>query len=492
MASLVDRGRPWALPGLLGFAVVAFACGSSSISEVQHVAHGGRWLVLFAVLGLAGASAWRISRTNGVPPGLWVFGRLAAAFAGLAVLSTAWSPTPRLTFERGVSLWILFAAAAGVAVVADADPVALRRVFVGLAAGAGLIAVTGFLMLAAGVDAAAQEASSSSPWRFRGFGENPNTIPVLGAAAMPIVTWLWLTTTERVPRFLWAVSFAGLLATAVATQSRGGLAGAFVGVTLVLGVLVERWPRKAMAIASFGSVVVLGLVLRQATQPLPPAFYSAIEAPPPVVTIVPSAPRAGGGRGGGPTTKPSTPHTGATRQQNLVPPQPTVAYRTAELPPRSNEIGFPTLSRARVTNLASGRVAAWMGALDLVKDRLLLGYGFGTESRVFVDRWYVFAAGLPENSSIGILLQLGVVGFAIMLALLVLLVWGGVRALLSQDAEARSLAIVGLGTLAGALTVTFVQSYIYSVGNVASATVWITAFILGTGVLGKKAGHARA
>jgi len=457
VAHFVDGGRAWALPGLIGFAVVSFACGSSSISGLKHVANGGRWFVLLAVLVLAGVSAWRTGRRSGIPPGLWSFGLVAAAFVGLAVLSTSWSPAPRLTFERGASLGILFAAAASVAVVADADPLMRRRILAGLAAGAGVVAVIGFLMLAAGAGAAAQVASHSTPWRFRGFGENPNTIPVLGATAMPIVMWLWLTTTKRVSRFLWAVSFVALLATAVATESRGGLAGAFVGVTLVLAVLVERWPRKAMAIASYGSVIVLGLVLRQATQPAPPTFYSAVKPPSSVTTV-----------------------------------SPTAAYHTVVLPPRADEIGFPSLSRAGVTNLASGRVAAWMGALDLVKDRPLLGYGFGTESRVFVDRWYFFESALPENSSIGILLQLGIVGFAIMVALLAVILWGGVRALRASDAEARSLATVGLGAITGALTVTFIQSYIYSVGNVAAATVWITAFILAAGVLGKKAGRARA
>jgi O-antigen ligase len=123
--------------------------------------------------------------------------------------------------------------------------------------------------------------------------------------------------------------------------------------------------------------------------------------------------------------------------------------------------------------------------MKLVEQRPILGYGFGTEGRVFVDRWYYFASGLPENSSIGILLQLGVVGFALLLGLLGQLLWGCVRALRPGNREMSSLAVLGIGVLAGAVCVTFIQSYIYSVGNLASVTVWVSAFVIGTALLGR-------
>lgn len=489
--SLSDRSRVWALPGLIGFSIVVFAAGSGSVARLKHLASEGRWVVLFAELGLAGALAWRTVRVVGMPRGLWFFGLFAAAFAALGMLSTAWSPTPRVTFERAVSLGVLFTTAACVAAAVGYDSRSRRRVFVGIGIGAGIVAVIGFLMLALGLPGAAQEASRVTPWRFRGFGENPNTIPVLGAAAMPVITWLWLTTSERVPRFVWAVFFVALLATAVATQSRGGLIGAFVGVSLVLGLLIERWPHKATAIASFGAVVALGIVLRQATQPQPPAFYSSVKPAPHLATVVPYKPSRGSKTPAPAASRGSKTPAPATVNK-LRPPRPTAAYRTAELPPRDSEIGFPTLSRSGVSDIASGRVAAWAGALQLIKEEPLLGYGFGTESRIFVDRWYYFESDLPENSTIGILLQLGVVGFGLMAALLALLVAGGVSALRVGAAETRSLAVVGLGTLAGAVTVTFIQSYIYSVGNVASESVWIVAFLLASGVLGSRSTNARS
>jgi hypothetical protein len=482
VVSLADRSRVWALPGLIAFSIIVFTAGSGSVARLKHVATEGRWVVLFAELGLAAVLAWRTVRAVGVSRGLLIFGLFAGAFAALGVVSTAWSPTPRVTFERAVSVGVLFIVAACVAASVGYDPRARRRILAGIGAGAGLVAVIGFLMLALGLSGAAQEASRVTPWRFRGFGENPNTIPVLGAAVMPVVTWLWLTTTERFPRFIWALCFVALLATAVATQSRGGLVGAFVGVALVLGLLIERWPRRAMAVASLGVVVALGIVLRQATQPQPPAFYSSVRPAPPAATVVPYKPAKVRSRGG----------KSRAVVNKLAPPRPSASYRAAQLPPRDSEIGFPSLSRSGVSDIASGRVAAWAGALQLIKGEPLLGYGFGTESKIFVDRWYYFESDLPENSSIGILLQLGIVGFGLMVALLALLIVGSVRALRARVAETRSLAIVGLGTLAGAVTVTFIQSYIYSVGNVASQSVWIVAFLLSAAVLGPRSANARS
>ena len=61
---------------------------------------------------------------------------------------------------------------------------------------------------------------------------------------------------------------------------------------------------------------------------------------------------------------------------------------------------------------ASGRTEAWRGALQQAAERPLLGFGFGTEDKAFVDRYYGFVGSLPENSYIGISLQLGLVGLA--------------------------------------------------------------------------------
>ena len=83
--------------------------------------------------------------------------------------------------------------------------------------------------------------------------------------------------------------------------------------------------------------------------------------------------------------------------------------------PLNADVGRPLPGGAQppVTRAASSAAAAGStpgGARSQVAGRPLLGYGFGTETRVFVDRYYAFDGGFPENSYIGTLLQLGVVG----------------------------------------------------------------------------------
>src|SRR5205823_2347589 len=55
----------------------------------------------------------------------------------------------------------------------------------------------------------------------------------------------------------------------------------------------------------------------------------------------------------------------------------------------------------------SGRREAWRGALRQGDGRPVAGYGFGTEESVFVDRYQTFQGGVPENSYLGVYLQLG-------------------------------------------------------------------------------------
>ena len=134
--------------------------------------------------------------------------------------------------------------------------------------------------------------------------------------------------------------------------------------------------------------------------------------------------------------------------------------------------GEPTVSRRFFAS--SGRVDAWAGALREWLGRPLLGFGFGTEARVFDDRYYTFVGGLPENSYVGLLLQLGVVGLAALLALVGGLVLAARRAILAGvPAAAACLGVVTAGLLLG-----LVQSYLYAVGNIGAAALWTSAFLL--------------
>jgi O-antigen ligase len=164
--------------------------------------------------------------------------------------------------------------------------------------------------------------------------------------------------------------------------------------------------------------------------------------------------------------------------------------RTALLPQEQDEIGHPALSKQATTTVASGRVAAWEGALEQIGDRPILGYGFGTEQKVFLDRWYYFQGGSPENSYLGLLLQVGALGLALVLAMGLALVVGGFRALRVVEGDDRILVVASLGVIVAAAAIMLIQSYLYSVGNIASTTVWIAMFVLSPIALAPRAARA--
>ena len=98
---------------------------------------------------------------------------------------------------------------------------------------------------------------------------------------------------------------------------------------------------------------------------------------------------------------------------------------------RPGELGIPlpgaSLRRRLVTS--SGRRDAWGGAIRQAAQRPIVGYGFGTEARAFIDRWSGFVGSVPENSYIGLALQLGVVGLVVFALLVSSLLAAGVDAL---------------------------------------------------------------
>ena len=143
----------------------------------------------------------------------------------------------------------------------------------------------------------------------------------------------------------------------------------------------------------------------------------------------------------------------------------------APLPPGKPR---PPHSVPRTLFTSSGRSAAWRESLREVERRPLAGYGFGTEELAFVSRNPSVVFDLPENSYIGALLQLGVIG----LVLLLVVVASAFVRLTQRQGRPPPAAAACAGAIAAGLTVAVTQSYLFSVGNVATATVWICLFLL--------------
>ena len=475
----------WGIPLGVACMVIAFAAGSSAVPapEALRARHpldrAAHRCAARPCSTRSGASGRRAAcRRAECSPSA----RSPRAFLAVAVVSTAWSVAPRLTFERAGTVGILFLLGAALATSTANDTAARVRLFQGLGAGAVAVGLLGVGVLVFDYNASAIQATPQSPWRYRGFTENPNTIAILAGASLPILAALALRASSGRRQAAWFAGSLVLVGSIVASESRGGLLAAFAGTLVVTVFGVRGLRRQLVAVTALVIVFGGGLAMRQAVQPPPPTFTSQIAAPQPLPPPVQQ-----------PTTTPTGTKTKPKPKQAPKPAPHIVRpkVRTALLPQEQDEIGHPALSKQATTTVASGRIAAWEGALEQIGDRPILGYGFGTEQKVFLDRWYYFQGGSPENSYLGLLLQVGALGLALVLAMGLALVVGGFRALRIVEGDDRILVVASLGVIVAAAAIMLIQSYLYSVGNIASATVWISMFVLSPIALAPRAARAR-
>lgn len=422
-----------AVPVIAGATVFGFALGSSSVPSLTHAGHVLRWglLALLLVCAVAWCPSFRAMPRSATAA--------AAILVGLAALSTAWSVEPRTTFEKAVSLGLLFAVCAFIAAAVRERTDRAAGMLWGVLGGAAGVGLAGLLLLALDHRRAVQAATYQSPARFNGLGQDPNTVALLFAVAVPIAVWALLRSRRRIVA---AVTLALLVATIVASGSHGAIIAAAVGSIVVVAALLGR---SRAAFAASAAVIVCTAV-GVGIQAIPKPLTTAVSTPAQVT---------------GPTPK-----RGYVNAEAVYPLDADVGQ---PLPGG----GQPAVRRGFFGS--SGRLDAWRGALHEAARRPIAGHGFGTEQDVFVDRYYRFVGALPEDSYIGFALQLGIAGLVALAGLLAVLVRAGVTALRGPR---RDVAAACLGVLTAGLAIAVVQSYFYSVGNIASAALWITAFLL--------------
>jgi hypothetical protein len=181
---------------------------------------------------------------------------------------------------------------------------------------------------------------------------------------------------------------------------------------------------------------------------------------------------------------------GSTSKRGFVPPtfepspiKATAPYADANLLLRlQDDVGRPppgvgVESESRSLLGSSGRSEAWRGALDQAAERPVAGHGFGTEEKVFSDRYVSFNSNVPENSYIGLFLQLGAAGLALFAALAAAILAAAGRTLRRRAPARRSLLAACTGAFAAGLVLALFQSYVYSAGNNATAVLWICGFL---------------
>ena len=423
-----------AFVALLGFAV-------SNIDVVNiPISRRARWGAL-AVLALAAvAQAWlRLRR-----PALGPHHLVAAVLVALALLSALWSSEPRLTVGRALALLLFLGTMAALAVGAAGRPRVAGQLLLGLLAGATLLAVAGLVDLGLQPDRALVPATTQSPARYAGLGGNPNTMGMVFASTLPLVLWALLEVRALVGRVaVWAVAllFVGSI---VASGSRGALVAATLG-AVVFGLAIAASRRgRALVVAGAIGAALVGAGLMQLPQP---AERNPVISP----RIVP------------------------------LPPIPFSEQEAQIRFPLESEIGFPRPgeeSFRRSLLETSGRLPAWHGAIGQIAKRPLAGYGFGTEEKVFVDRYYLFISDKVENSFLGTALQLGLVGLGALLALLAAIVMRGRAALEQLRGAERRVAAASAGVAAAGLLLAVTQSFLTSPGSPAALPFWLSAFLL--------------
>ena len=442
----LERALQFAIVATILTAVLA----AGSILAWLNTARDLRWVALGALVVLSLAYAWR-QRGGPKPLALYAAG---AALVVLALASATWSAFPLLTVARGTALGLLFVACGALAYATAGRPDAIRPLLDAVLAGTVVVAVGGLVVLGLDYGRAVAPATTVTAARYQGLGGGPDTATMVLSVGVPLAAHALLDARSRLGRFAGGSACVLLLGSIVASGSRGALAASFGGL-LAYSLLAHRGVRSRLAgaaavLALFG----VALAITRLPQPLPPG-----------------------------STNPST--VSVASDPNPAPVKPRPGYADANLVLRlQDDVGHPPLgvadTRRRLRTLfgTSGRAQAWSGALGQVAERPLLGYGFGTEDRVFVDRYFHFNSSVPESSYVGLLLQLGAIGAAVFLLLVVLLVVCATRAVRLLAGHELGLAAACAGGVAAGLVLAAFQSYFYAVGNNATAAFWLCAFLL--------------
>lgn len=431
---------------LVPLTILLFSFGSSWSTSLQHIGGHWRWVGLFALACVGAFAVLRRPPASRLPPAFVLLEVLVA----LGLVSAAWSVDTHLTLERIATVAALFIAGYGLATLGNRADAAAQVVLGSVLLGALLVAFASLIAVLVARHSAVLPATEGAGWRFQGVGQNPNTVPMLLAVAYPLATAGALSTRGRTRTLLWCALL--LLAGEVAVSgSRGALAAGTVGGVAVVIALGGTPRRRLLLVAGF---IALAAACAGANRLQGSAA--------PVTSSTPSHHGSGGAA--------------AHRTRGIDAQQ---VFRLED------EIGHPPLGAYRPpvprTLLgSSGRAQAWTGAFKQGTQRPIDGYGFGTEDKVFVDRFYSFEGNFVENSYLSMFLQLGAVGVAAFVGLILLLARDGFNALRAHRLETRAPAAAAVGALLAGVTIGMTQSGLLSVGNIASVGLWMSVLCLPT------------
>jgi O-antigen ligase len=429
---------------LVPLTILLFSFGSGSIPSLQRIGVHWRWVGLITLAVVGAFAVLRRAPATRLPPAFFLLGVLVA----LGAVSTAWSVDGHLTFERTFTIAALFTAGYGIATLGNRPQAAARMVLGSVLAGAVAVAIASLVAVVFVRHEAIQPATNGAGWRFQGVGQNPNTVPMLLAVTYPLALGGVLST-RGWKRCLLVAAFLLMAGEVAVSGSRGALIAGTAGVLVVAIALGGTWRRRGFLVAA---ILLLAAACVGANK--------LQGSPAPVVTAAPSVSSSG-----------QVQHTRGIDGETV--------FRLED------ELGHPPLGAYRPpvprTLLgSSGRAQAWVGAFKQGTQRPVDGYGFGMEEKVFVDRFYAFEGGFVENSYLSMFLQLGGIGVAAFIALILFLAKDGLRACRATSIATRAPAAAAAGALLAGVTVGMTQSGLLAVGNIASVGLWLSVLCLPT------------
>jgi hypothetical protein len=162
----------------------------------------------------------------------------------------------------------------------------------------------------------------------------------------------------------------------------------------------------------------------------------------------------------------------------------TVIYLSMPETPVNMGRAATTLSRlvsGETMALAGGRVEAWEAAIPIIRTKIFLGHGFGTEETIFRGMSFMIHRGAyVHNSYLGLTYQLGLAGSLLLFTPLLWLLFR--RGVARRRPSIQTAAYEAV--LFGGLVASFFESWIYSAGNAFAFPFWICLMLLTRIVLG--------
>lgn len=335
----------------------------------------------------------------------------------LRVASTLWSPLRGYTAMRSISLTVLF-----VFLFAFCTRVVvhgrLRLVAYVIALITAVCIIPGVVLWAAGYTLV--PISGFELWkgqRFSGILMNPNQIGVCVAVCLPLVTALWW---ERKRRLWLVVLIAACLLSLVYAESRAGMLGTVLGIATFFAV---GW-RVRWFVVLGGFALFLGWLAINLSHDLELAAFSY-----------------------------------ATHRD------PTY------LRDNPDEIS--------VQRVAATRLRQWLPGWRLVKQRPILGQGYGvggTGARAAGGQEFGYAL---HNSYLQVWQENGLVGLLLLAAIVLVVLWRILKSFAIPKSLPTSLLWAGLaGSCVGGLADCFFESWLLSVGNLGTLPFWTIVMLL--------------